>query len=110
MRSFEDNLARHGQRIQLIYPALLGRRIRRSDFPFHDVRQTIPALSWKDEIRGIADRLWMLHQNRLAIHQNRGAVAVYLERSAFEQLVTAERLKGYLRAAYEPIKAGLVRT
>jgi pimeloyl-ACP methyl ester carboxylesterase len=39
-----------------------------------------------------------------------GPVAAYLEHSAFEQPVTAERLKGYLRAAYEPVKAGLVRT
>ena len=39
-----------------------------------------------------------------------GPVAPYLDRSAFEQPSTAERLKGYLRAAYEPIKAGLVRT
>ena len=37
-------------------------------------------------------------------------VAAYIDRSAFDQPRSAERLKGYLRAAYDPIKAGLVRT
>jgi Platelet-activating factor acetylhydrolase, isoform II len=37
-------------------------------------------------------------------------VAEYLDRSAFDQPRSAERLKGYLRTAYDAIKAGLVRT
>jgi predicted dienelactone hydrolase len=39
-----------------------------------------------------------------------GPFADYLDPSAFSQPQSAERLKGYLRTAYDPIKAGVVRT
>jgi len=39
-----------------------------------------------------------------------GPTAEYLDPSAFDQPRSAERLKGYLRTAYDPIKAGVVRT
>jgi predicted dienelactone hydrolase len=39
-----------------------------------------------------------------------GPAAEYLDRSAFDQPETAERLKGYLRGAYDAVKAGRVRT
>jgi predicted dienelactone hydrolase len=37
-------------------------------------------------------------------------VAAYIDRSAFEQPRSAERLKGLLRTAYDAVKAGQVRT
>ena len=39
-----------------------------------------------------------------------GPAAEYLDRSAFDQPQSAERLKGYLRSAYEAIKTGRVQT
>lgn len=39
-----------------------------------------------------------------------GPTAEYLDRSAFERPATAERLRGYLRGAYEAVKTGRVRT
>ena len=39
-----------------------------------------------------------------------GPAAEYFDRSAFDQPQIAERLKGYLRTAYDAIKAGDVRT
>src|SRR5262249_47279025 len=39
-----------------------------------------------------------------------GPWAEYLDRSAFDQPQSAERLKGYLRTAYDAIKAGSVST